>query len=77
MADVSFYDPDFHRRETTLLSSRNATGEDFTRIMSLVESGKIDPTLWATHRAQSSEVVEAFPRWIEPGTGLLKALIEF
>ena len=26
-ATISFYDPDFHRRETTLLSSRNATRE--------------------------------------------------
>ena len=77
LADFSIYDPDFHRREATLLSSRNATSAEFTRILSLVEAGKVDPTLWATHRTTSAELVEEFPRWLEPGAGLLKGLIEF
>ncbi|MEE8256257.1 MAG: zinc-binding alcohol dehydrogenase family protein [Acidobacteriota bacterium] len=75
--DVTFSDPDFHRKEMTILSSRNATGADFARILRLLESGKIDPTVWATHRASAASFVEEFPRWIEPGAGLVKGLIEF
>ena len=75
--DVTFSDPDFHRKEMTVLSTRNATGADFARILTLLESGKIDPTVWATHRASPASFVDEFPRWIEPGSGLVKGLIEF
>ena len=75
--DVTFSDPDFHRKEMAILSSRNATGADFARILRLLESGKIDPTVWTTHRASSASFVKEFPRWIEPGAGLVKGLIEF
>ena len=75
--DVRFHDPDFHRKEMTVLSTRNSTRADFTRVLSLLEAGKLDPTVWATHRATSASFVEEFPRWIEHGTGLIKGLIEF
>jgi threonine dehydrogenase-like Zn-dependent dehydrogenase len=40
--DITFNDPNFHRRELTVLSSRNARPEDFTRIIDLVEGCRID-----------------------------------
>src|SRR5207302_1644167 len=42
--DVTFNDPNFHRRELTLMGSRNAQPHDFTRIIQLVESGRINTT---------------------------------
>ena len=56
--NVTFSDPDFHRKEMAILSSRNATGADFARIPRLLESGKIDPTVWTTHRASSASFVK-------------------
>ena len=38
--DVTFHDPDFHRRELTLLASRNATAADFDRAVAALESGE-------------------------------------
>jgi 2-desacetyl-2-hydroxyethyl bacteriochlorophyllide A dehydrogenase len=74
--DVTFNDPEFHRRELTILASRNARSEDFTRIIGLVESGRIDTDPWITHRASFAEVITEFPRWTRPETGVLKAVIE-
>ena len=37
-------DSEFHRRETTLLASRNAVAADFTRFIVLIESGRLDTT---------------------------------
>ena len=48
--DVSFNDPNFHRRELTVLASRNALPENF-RESSLIESGRLDTTPWITHRS--------------------------
>ena len=75
--DVTFNDPNFHRRELTLLASRNARPGDFTRIIERIESGRIDTTPWITHRASFAEAVESFPAWVKPETGVIKAMIEF
>ena len=75
--DVTFNDPNFHRRELTLLASRNARPDDFTRIISLVEAGKVDTAPWITHRARIEDVPALFESWTKPETGVLKAVIEF
>jgi 2-desacetyl-2-hydroxyethyl bacteriochlorophyllide A dehydrogenase len=74
--DVSFNDPNFHRRELTILASRNARPDDFARIISLIESNRIDTSPWITHRAPLSGVVTEFPAWTKPETGVIKAMIE-
>jgi hypothetical protein len=73
--DVTFHDPDFHRRETTLLSSRNAVGEDFRRIIAYLESGRIDLMPWITHRAPFDGLIDAFPGWFDRDSGLIKAMV--
>lgn len=74
--DVSFNDPNFHKRELTLMGSRNSHPADFTRIIRLIEDGRIDTTPWITHRAPFDDVVDQFPAWTKPETGVLKAMIE-
>lgn len=74
--DVTFNDPNFHRRELTILSSRNARPYNFSRIILAIESGRIDTAPWITHRAQFAEAVHEFPKWTNPETGVLKAMIE-
>ena len=73
--DVTFNDPNFHKREISLLASRNALPADFTRIIRLIENGRIDTTPWITHRAEFAEVTEEVPRWTQPATGVVKAMI--
>jgi threonine dehydrogenase-like Zn-dependent dehydrogenase len=75
--NVTFNDPDAHRRELTILMSRNATGSDFKKVMGLLESGIIDINPWITHRVLfGKEVIEAFPVWLDPKSNFIKAVIE-
>ncbi len=74
--DITFNDPEFHRRETTLLATRNSRAEDFRRIIELMESGRVDTSPWITHRATYATFVEAFPGWLKPEAGVVKAMLE-
>lgn len=59
--DVSFNDPNFHRRELTVLASRNAVPGNFREIIALIEAGRIDITPWITHRFGLAETPQRFP----------------
>jgi 2-desacetyl-2-hydroxyethyl bacteriochlorophyllide A dehydrogenase len=74
--DLTFNDPNFHRRELTLLASRNSRPADFDRIIAMVERGQIDTKPWITHRARFDKATEEFPKWLQPDSGVLKAMIE-
>jgi len=75
-ADVTFNDPNFHRRELTVLSSRNALPADFPRIIGLIEAGRIDTAPWITHRALLAQVPAVIVSWTEPASRVIKAMIE-
>lgn len=74
--DLAFHDPNFHKRELTVMASRNSHSADFPRIIGLIESGRIDTRPWITHRAAFDEVPGQFPGWTKPETGVIKAMIE-
>lgn len=75
-AEVSFpHAPIMHRRELTLLASRNALPPDFTRIIRLIEDGRIDTRPWITHHAAFDELIEKFPAYTQPETGVIKAVV--
>jgi alcohol dehydrogenase len=74
--EVSFAHPLMHRREMTLLASRNAHPKDFTRIVKLIEDGKINTQPWITHQAKFDEMIDAFPNWLKPESGVIKAVVE-
>jgi alcohol dehydrogenase len=73
--EVSFGHPLMHRREMTLLASRNALPPDFRRIIALIESGAIDTRPWITHRTDFETLIEDFPAYVKPETGVIKAVI--
>ena len=68
--------PVMHRRELTILASRNALSRDFARIIGLIETGTIDTGPWITHHVPFADTIVAFPRLLEPAGGVLKAVIE-
>ncbi len=74
--ELAFSHPDFHKRESTLMSSRNATREDFDYVVDCLKSGKIDPEKYITHRAEFSEMIPNFENWIDPKNNVIKAVIE-
>ena len=74
--EVTFKHPVFHRPEGTLMCSRNALPKDFTRIISLIESGQIDTKPWITHRTAFENLAADFPSFLNPETGVIKAMVE-
>lgn len=73
--EVTFDDPNFHRREISLLSSRNATTAEFADVISSIESGRIDTGPWITHRLGLFDVPKSFASTISEGS-LRKAVID-
>ena len=76
LGEIAFNDPEFHKRETTLLGSRNATREDFEYVLAAIRAGRVPTARLNTHRASLADAPTAFPEWIQPATGVIKALIE-
>jgi len=76
-ADISFSDPEFHKRESILLSSRNATVEDFRWVMDTMSSNQLCVEPLVTHRCSLTETTDRLAYWSTPESRVIKAIIEF
>jgi len=72
---LSFSHPEFHKREGTLMSSRNATIEDFQHVIASMKAGLVEPTNYITHTVPFDQVKDDFASWLDPNTGVIKAMI--
>lgn len=75
-AEITFSDPDFHKRELTLLSSRNATREDFENVIHSMETGGIIGTDLISQRVPFEQIAGEFPGWLNPETRGVKGIVE-
>jgi 2-desacetyl-2-hydroxyethyl bacteriochlorophyllide A dehydrogenase len=75
--DISVSHPEFHKREATLMSSRNATRQDFELVIKSIKEGKINPQAYITHRVDFDGVRDTFSEWLNPESGVIKAMVEF
>ena len=73
---ISFADPEFHKRETTLLGSRNATRADFDHVVAAIAAGQVPLDALATHRVGLDDAAAALAGWSHDKRGLVKAIIE-
>ncbi len=73
---ITFSDPEFHKREATLLGSRNATAQDFETVLAAMREGKIPDKALNTHRMRLADVPEEFPKLLDPQQTVVKALVE-
>lgn len=74
--EICFSHPEFHKREGTLMSSRNSTRADFEQVITAIKSGSVDPKIFITHRAAFEEVKDEFQQWLHPENGVIKAMVE-
>jgi len=74
--EVSVSHPEFHKREGTLMSSRNATRADFEYVIACIGKGLIDPQAYITHRLQFDDVKDRFAGMFASGE-VIKAMISF
>ncbi|AJY11526.1 zinc-binding alcohol dehydrogenase family protein [Burkholderia dolosa] len=73
---VAFSDPEFHKRETTLLASRNATAEDFATVLDAMRASRIPDRALNTHRMRLEDVPDRLPALLDGGQTVVKALVE-
>jgi threonine dehydrogenase-like Zn-dependent dehydrogenase len=72
---LSFDDPSFHKKEVTLMGSRNALPKTFEEVIAKMEDGSIDTSPWITHRVSLQDLPQEF-EGIKNSPNLLKAMIE-
>jgi 2-desacetyl-2-hydroxyethyl bacteriochlorophyllide A dehydrogenase len=75
--EIRFSDPEFHKREATLLGSRNALTEDFARVISAIKAGLIPTAALQTHSVAAQEMPERLPELIQDADHVLKAIAYF
>jgi 2-desacetyl-2-hydroxyethyl bacteriochlorophyllide A dehydrogenase len=73
--EISFSHPEFHKREATLMSSRNATAEDFRHVINSMKNKLVDPTNYITHEIQFEEIKDKFSSLLDPANGVIKAMV--
>ncbi|MFM0061082.1 zinc-binding alcohol dehydrogenase family protein [Paraburkholderia phytofirmans] len=73
---ITFSDPEFHKREATLIGSRNATAEDFETVLKAMRAGQVPDAALNTHRMKLADVPAEFSKLLEPSAGVVKAIVE-
>jgi threonine dehydrogenase-like Zn-dependent dehydrogenase len=74
--DITFSDPEFHKREMMLIGSRNATRIDFDHVRKSIADGLVPIDQLITHRTTLADLATDLPRWAREKSGLIKALIQ-
>jgi len=75
-SNITFNDPEFHKRELTLMGSRNATREDFEFVKTTIQQGTVDISRYITHRSSLEEMMPEFQSWLKPESRVIKAVVE-
>jgi 2-desacetyl-2-hydroxyethyl bacteriochlorophyllide A dehydrogenase len=75
-AEIAFSDPEFHKREATLVASRNATAADFEFVIECIRSGRIPTAHLHTHSAPLLELPARLAEWLKPESRVIKAIVE-
>jgi len=74
--ELVFSHPEFHKREATLMSSRNATREDFEEVMRCIGEKKVDPLTWITQKVPFDKAAAGFPGWLQNASQTIKVMVE-
>lgn len=75
-SELIFSHPEFHKRESTLMSSRNATREDFEHVIASIKNRRIDPLTYITTRVKFDEVRDQFKYWLSPSDTIIKVIVD-
>ena len=74
--NIEFSHPEFHKREATLMSSRNAIQQDFEYVIDCIKKRYVNPADFITHRVPFENTSKEFAGWLNPANGVIKAMIE-
>ena len=74
--DISFSHPEFHKREATLMSSRNATRSDFEYVIESIKKKRINPKEFITQNLLFDNIRDEFSHLLNSENGVIKAMVE-
>ncbi|CAM3439977.1 zinc-binding alcohol dehydrogenase family protein [Parendozoicomonas haliclonae] len=75
--NLDFSDIEFHKRETTMMGSRNATMADFAAVQKLMAEGKLSKELMLSHRFNFHEIGHTYQQDVVENKELVKGVILF
>ena len=73
---LTFENPILHRREITILASRNARADDWSQLLPLVASGELDAAAWVGRRTTLELVPEHLGEWARAAGAVLKSMVD-
>ena len=73
--DIQFNQPAFHKREGTLMSSRNAILSDFEQVMDALKKKKVNPVTYISHRLDFASLKNEFAGLLDPFNKVIKAMV--
>ena len=73
--EISFSDPEFHKREMMLVGSRNALRADFDHVMGAMRDGVVPVAKLITHHTTLQDSPHDISGWAHQKSGLIKAVI--
>lgn len=74
--DITFNNPEFHKRQMAIMGSRNARKPDFVHVINCMRNGDIDTDKFITHRSKFDQMIDVYESWLDPKTGVIKAIVE-
>lgn len=74
---LTFLHPEIHAKETTLLCSRNATQEDFLKVIEFLESKQFPVSKYITHQFTPGQILEEFDLLTQSSAIAIKGILEF
>ncbi len=74
--DITFSDPEFHKREMTLMGSRNATAQDFATVMQALRDGSIDAARITSETLPLADLPARFPALVANREALIKVVVK-
>jgi 2-desacetyl-2-hydroxyethyl bacteriochlorophyllide A dehydrogenase len=74
--EIMFSHPDFHRKEATLMSSRNATRDDFEYVIKNIMNKKVNPCSFITNRVKFKDAAAGFSDWVIQSDHIIKVVVE-
>lgn len=75
--NLNISDPDFHKKETTMMGSRNATPEDFQKVGRLMADNKLNADMMLTHHYDFTSLAEQYEESVINNHELIKGVIHF
>ncbi|MBL7873328.1 MAG: zinc-binding alcohol dehydrogenase family protein [Cyclobacteriaceae bacterium] len=72
--ELTFHHPSLHAKETTLMSSRNATREDFEFVLNVLRKKKFNTEAYITRNVSYHSILTEFDAWSTPDSKEIKVV---